>query len=119
MDGPIIRGMSPRMSIGTFRELVDRLGMSSRALAAVGAAVQARVTGTPLNPAIQVHIDDVLDALDARQLIDQISPAELRPLLGGIRSELFLGAQLVSGNSPEAAWAYTAPMMLQAAGDVS
>jgi precorrin-6B methylase 2 len=107
------------MSAGAIRELAERLGASSRALAALGAAAQARATGTPLDPAIQARINEVLDALGARQLISQASPAELQPVLGGIRSELFLGARLVSGDAPVAGWSPMDPAVLQAAGDVS
>ena len=107
------------MGVEAIRELVDRLGAPSRALAAVGAAVQACVAGTSLDPAVRAHVDEVLDALGARGLIEQASPAELVPVLGGIRSELFLGARLVSGSALGAAWSCTDPAVLQAAGDVS
>jgi SAM-dependent methyltransferase len=107
------------MSVAAVRDLVDRLGLSSRALAALGAVVQARVAGTPLDPALRPHVDAVLDALGARRLVDEADPADLRPLLGGIRTELLLGARLVSGGPPGAGWSDTDPAVLQAAGDVS
>jgi len=107
------------LSTASLRELVERLGASSRALAALGAAVQARAAATPLDPAIRARVDEVLDALGARRLVEQNDPAELRPVLGAIRTELFLGARLVSGTPPGAAWSDTDPAALQAAGDVS
>lgn len=110
------------MNATGIRDVVDRLGASSRALAALGAAVQARVSGAPLDPAVRVRVEDVLDALGARRFVEEAGPAELRPVLGGIRSELFLGARLVSGGPappPGAAWACADPAALQAAGDVS
>lgn len=107
------------MGTEALRELVGRLGTSSRALAALGAAVQARTAGTPLDPAVQARIDEVLDALGARHLVEQADPADLQPVLGGIRTEMFLGARLVSGGWPGAGWSCTDPAALQAAGDVS
>ncbi|MBD0271783.1 MAG: class I SAM-dependent methyltransferase [Acetobacteraceae bacterium] len=108
------------MGTETLRELVERLGMSSRALAALGAAMQARASGGgPLDPGVQARLDEVVEALGARQLIDGADPDELRPVLGGIRTELFLGARLVSERPPGAAWSDTDPAVLQAAGDVS
>ena len=107
------------MCTAAIREHVERLALSSRALAAVGAAVQARAAGTPLDPVVQARIDEVLDALGARLMVEQADPAELRPVLGGIRTELFLAARLVSGGPPGTAWSSTDPAVLQAAGDVS
>jgi methyltransferase family protein len=108
------------MGTETLRELVDRLGASSRALAAVGAALRARAAGAPpLDPAVRARLDEVLDALGARGLVEQASPEQLRPVLGGIRTELFLGARLVSEGPPGTAWSEPDPAVLQAAGDVS
>jgi hypothetical protein len=53
------------MSIEALRALADRLGQSSRALAVLGLAVQARATGRPLDATLQARIDEVLAALGA------------------------------------------------------
>ena len=95
------------MGTETLKDLAERLCLSSRALAAVGAALRARAEGTPPDPAVQARLGEVLDALGARSLVEQASPAELRPLLGGVRTELFLAARLVSGSPPDAAWSST------------
>lgn len=107
------------MGTESLRELVGRFGASSRALAALGAAVQARVEGAPLAPGVRARVDDVLDALGAREAVAEAGEAELRPVLGAIRTELFLAARLVSGRPAGAAWSEAAPMALRAAGDVS
>lgn len=108
------------MDTESLRDLVDRLAGPSRALAALGAALQARAGGTPLHPAVRARVDDVLDALGARRLVEHTDPANLRPLLGGVRTELFLAARLVSEGPPgAAAWSSTDPAVLRAAGDVS
>ena len=107
------------MSVEGVRDLVDRLGASSRALAALGAAIRARIDATPPAPGLGAPLDDVLDALGVRHAVEQASPEALRPVLGAIRSELFLGAQLVAGNVLGSAWTPTDPVVLQAAGDAS
>jgi SAM-dependent methyltransferase len=109
------------MGTETLRELVGRLGASTRALAALGAAIQARVAADPPpDPTLRAPLDEALDALGARPLVEQANPEELRSVLGGIRTELFLGARLVSGaRPPGAAWSDTDPSVLQAAGDAS
>jgi SAM-dependent methyltransferase len=107
------------MSTESVRDLADRLGTSSRALAALAAALGARVEGTPLGPAVRAQVDAVLDALGVRQAVEAAGPAELRPLLGAVRSELFLGARLASGAPSGGAWSSTDPAVLRAAGDVS
>jgi len=107
------------MSIDAIRAVVARLGSSAGALAAIGIALHALESGTSLDPQIQVQLDDVLDALGARDVILDADPARLGPVLAGIRGDFFLAAKLLSGKPGQRGWAHAETEILQAFGDVS
>jgi len=106
------------MTIEILRDTVSRLNSSASALAALGAAIDARVNRRPLAPAMASAVDQVLDALGAREAIEAASQAELRPLLGEIRTFTLTGVKLLVG-SDAPGWGHREAEILQAAGDVS
>lgn len=69
------------MSQPAFREQITRLSLSAGALSVVGAAIDAKVTGNPLEPDIQSHVDAALDALGVGDAITELGAPELRPVL--------------------------------------
>ena len=107
------------MTIDALREIVSRLNASAGALAALGAALDARVTGRSLDPAIQPHVEDVVAALGAREALAEATAAQLKPLAGEIRTFTLTGAKLLLGGAGIAGWGHTEAEILQAAGDVS
>ncbi len=116
------------MSIDSLREIVSRLSLSTSALAALGAALEARVSGGVLDPALAPHVDGVLAALGARESIAAATPAELLPLLAEARTYALTGAKLLAtataaatatATRAGAGWNHTEAELLQAAGDVS
>src|SRR5262245_49081026 len=106
------------MSLASLRDLVARLNLSAGALSVLGAVINGRTTGKPFDSEIQPHVDAVLDALEARDLLDGLSPLELQPVLAEIRLTMLQGASLLEG-MPEPGWAYTDPDILQATGATS
>lgn len=107
------------MSLALLRDLVTRLNLSAGALSVLGAAIDGRTTGRPFDPGVQPHVDAVLDALEARELIEGLSPGELQPVLAEIRLTMLEGAKLLYEGTPESGWAHTDPDVLQAAGATS
>jgi SAM-dependent methyltransferase len=101
----------------SLRELVSRLTVSTTALAALGAALDARLGGRPLDPALAARVADVLDALGAGGAVAEASPDELRPLRGEIRTHALAGARLLASHA--GGWSHTEADLLDAAGDVS
>jgi SAM-dependent methyltransferase len=110
--------MTVRTRLASLRDLVARLNLSVGALSALGAVIDSRTSGKPFDSEIQPQVDAVLDALEARELLDGLSPLELQPVLAEIRLTLLQGARLLEG-IPEPGWAYTDPDILQAAGETS
>jgi hypothetical protein len=60
------------------RELVTRLATSVSALAALGAALDARANQTPLPATSRGPMNDVLEALGVGDSLDGIADSELR-----------------------------------------
>lgn len=106
------------MTIEAVRDLLMRLSASTRAIAALGLALDERVKGAPLDPAIKTEIDHVLAALGASEMLDEINPAELKPVLAEIRMTLLQSAKLLlSPTSP--GWTHSEIDILQSTGEFS
>ena len=63
------------------RDIVTRLHVSLGALTALGAALDARATGSPLHPTVQGPLNQILSALGAREAMEGVGPAEMRALV--------------------------------------
>jgi SAM-dependent methyltransferase len=101
------------------RELVACLNLSAGALSVLAAAIDGRTTGRAFDPGVQPHVDAVLDALEARKLIEGLSPVELQPVLAEIHLTILQSARLLREGMPEPGWAYTDPDISRAAGETS
>ena len=106
------------MTIEAVRDLLMRLDAATRALSALGLAVDERVQGVPLDPAIKTELDHVLAALGARDLLAGLTAAELTPVLAEIRMTLLLNAQLLLSPA-QPGWTHTEGEFLQSIGDFS
>jgi predicted O-methyltransferase YrrM len=107
------------MPIDALRQIVTRLNTSATALAALGAALDARIAGTSLPSALAPHVERLLAGLGADEALDGVAAAELVPLLAEIRTFALLHAKLASTAMHESRWEHTQPDLLRAAGDVS
>jgi len=106
------------MTIGAVRDLIMRLNVSTGALAALGVALDERVSGVALDPAIKTEIDHLLAALGANKMLDGVDPAELRPVLAEIRMTLLQDAKLLLSPT-SAGWTHTEAEILQSTGEAS
>jgi SAM-dependent methyltransferase len=107
------------VSLGALREIVARLQQSSSALAALAAALAARLGETAVDPALHTHVAGVVDALGAGAPLASASHAELRPLLAEIRTMFLTDAKLACGATPLTGWSHGEAEILAAAGEVS
>lgn len=108
-----------KMNSQTLREYVHRHMGSTTILAALGAVLDAQVTGTPLPPTIQVRIDEVLDALGINGMTEGASAADLKQMLAEIRFNMLLDAKLLFDTTRSLAWTHTETEILQVGGAVS
>jgi precorrin-6B methylase 2 len=100
-------------------DLVGTLSTSAGALAVLGAAIDARLSGAPLDLPLRTHVDGIVDALGVRQSLDSASPTELRALLGEIRSVSHVHAKLLYPAGRRPGWSHTETELLQATGDAT
>jgi ubiquinone/menaquinone biosynthesis C-methylase UbiE len=107
------------MAIDALRQTISRLNVSAAALAALGAALDARMSGVALEPAIRPYVDDVIGALGVRDALAGATPCDLQPLLGEIRALAMTNAQLLFATTRRAGWTQSEAELLLAAGDVS
>ncbi len=99
------------MTIEAVRNLQARLHQSTAALSALGLALNERVKGAPLDPAVSAEVSRVLAALGCPDL-QAIDAAQLRQVLAQIRMVLFRSAKLlVEEASP--GWQHTEREILQ------
>jgi SAM-dependent methyltransferase len=103
----------------TLAETISQLGRSADALAAIGAALDARANDVALDPAIHPHIEGVLSALGVSAAIESLPKTEIVPVLGQIRTFSLANAKLLFAATRGAGWNHVEPELLQAAGDAS
>lgn len=108
-----------RMHKDTLSSIVSRLNNSAHALAAVAAAIDARLSGESIEPPLQAHVHEIVEALGASAALAAASELELRALLGEIRTYSLTHAKLLFAASRRAGWRHGEPELLAAAGDVS
>jgi hypothetical protein len=103
----------------TLPETIADLTRSADALAAIGAALDARASNAALDPAIRPHVEAVLSAHGIAGTPDSLATAEIVPMLGQIRTFALANAKLLFAASRSGGWSHTDPELLQAAGDAS
>ena len=106
------------MTIEQIRELVGRLNAGAGSLAALGAALDAKVNGIAIEPRMQPHIDALVTALGGSDALADLTGAELRPVLAEIRTFGLLNTKLLFAGTRTSGWAHT-DETLQATGEIS
>ena len=101
------------MSSQALREFVNRHIGSTTILAALGEVLDAQATGTPLYPAIQVRIDEVLHALKIDSVTEGVNAADLGRMLAEIRFSMLLDAKLLFHSTRSLSWTHTETEILQ------
>jgi len=103
----------------TLRDTVGQLQTSSAALAIVGAAIDVRLSGQPLDPRLEPHAAAVLEALGVRRQIEEAPESELRAVLAPIRAFSSLNGKLLSTQGRVPGWRHSEPELLQSLGGVT
>jgi precorrin-6B methylase 2 len=103
----------------TLRELATRLTLSTNALAVLGLAVNQRITGTKNDPLIQPYIDDVVESLGVKSIVENANAPQLIPILAEICACVFQSAKIISFGPKTSGWTHTEKEFLQYSGQIS
>jgi predicted O-methyltransferase YrrM len=105
------------MTIQTVREFINRHSPAAAGLAALAAALDAKIGGAPLEPALATRIHELLSALGAGDLVDDLGAAEARPLLNELRHQLGFNGHLMYRQTRTTSFTCSDPQLLQEVGD--
>ena len=100
-------------------ELSNRLLTNAQGLAALAARLRLDQLGVEGDPAVRSQLDRALDALGAREHVEELDDGERSMLLAFARSYLAQGLDLVDDPVRTGAWSYTDPVLLEAQGSAS
>lgn len=107
------------MTTQAVRELITRHAAGAAALAALAAALDARVTGAPLEPALAARVDELLGALGATDALADLSAPDAAPLLAELRFMHGIEGRLMHTPARASGWTHTDPDLLRAPGAIS
>jgi predicted O-methyltransferase YrrM len=105
------------MSSQAIREFINKYNAASAGLAALGAALDARATGTLLEPVVAARVQQLLAALGGDDLLKDVSAEDAAPFLAELRYTLPIEAKLLHAETRAPGWTHTEPQVLQAIGD--
>jgi SAM-dependent methyltransferase len=107
------------MSIPAIQEFIGRNMVAAGALAALGAALDARASGTPLDPAIGERVADLLAAVGASDILQDVGPQEAATMRAIIRSMYLNDAKLLFEETRTRSWDHAEPQILESVGEVA
>jgi len=114
-----VRGMEVIMHSESLRDVVARLSASATVLAALGAVMRARVSGSSIHPTLQPHVDALLQHAGVHDAVHAAAPEEVAPLLAELRHFWLLDDELVRHPERAAGWTSADPDLLDSAGEVT
>ena len=101
------------------RNLVAGLNASAGALAVLGAVIDARLTGTPLDPRLAGYAAEVVSGLGVSSAIEAASDTELRAVMAPIRAFALMNAKLLSASGRVPGWTHAEEDILQSLGGMT
>ncbi len=107
------------MTIQAIREFMNRHHAAASGLGALGAALDAKASGAPLDAALAARVDELLSALGAGDALKDVSVQEAAPLLAEIRFSLGMVAKLPYAHTRGTSWGFSDPLILQGVGEFS
>lgn len=93
--------------------------VSAGALTALAAALDERATGTPLDPVTAERVRELLTALGAHDLLDEVGVQEATIMRSLIRAMHLLDAKLLFPHTRARGWAYAEPEILSSIGETA
>jgi 2-polyprenyl-3-methyl-5-hydroxy-6-metoxy-1,4-benzoquinol methylase len=107
------------MSMQALQEFVGRNMVAAGALAALGAALDAKASGTHLEPTIGKRVRELLQAAGGGDLLDDIGPQEAATMRALIRATYLSDAKLLVDQTRTRAWDHVEPEILESVGEIA
>lgn len=107
------------MSIEALRDAIAQLSASASALAALGAELNARATGTPIHSTMRKPVDDLLRVAGLEEALQGVSGPEGAPLLAELRHFWALDNDFLAKPDQAAGWNYAAHDVLRTGGEIT
>ena len=104
------------MSLDAIRAVTGPLVHSATSVAIVGAALEARAAGLPLDPRLAPLVADVLSTLGLSEEVAGLGQREAAGALAEIRAFSAMNLKLLAGAGRGLGWHHTEPEILQAIG---
>lgn len=105
------------MTTNALRDFIDRHTVSASALAAVAAALDARVLGERLEPELEACVQELLASFGVADQVDEVPAEQLATLISEIRHHLAADLKLLHHDTRSTSWGYTDERFLQDVGD--
>jgi precorrin-6B methylase 2 len=105
------------MSMQALQEFFGRHMVSTGALAALCAALDAKASGAPVDPPLERCIHEFLATLGAGDLLNDIGQQEATTMRSIIRAMYMLDSKLLFAETRKRGWSYAEPELLQSIGE--
>src|SRR5262245_42420921 len=107
------------MSIQALQQFIGRNMAAAGALTGLAALLDAKASGTPLDPTLAQRIQELLQALGAGELASDIGAQEAATLCSMIRAMYLLDAKLLFPQGRSRVWNHSEPEILQSIGETA
>jgi precorrin-6B methylase 2 len=107
------------MSVQALREFMTRHMASATGLAALGAALDAKASGKPLEPSLDARVRAFLATFGVADALVDVDADQARPLLTEIRALSAFDSRLLQERTRTTAWSHTDEGVLEGAGAMS
>jgi predicted O-methyltransferase YrrM len=107
------------MSMQALQEFIGRHMVSAGALSAVCAALDAKASGAPMDPALERRIQEFLATLGAPDLLSDVGVQEAATMRSILRAMSMLDSKLLFASTRVRGWTYPEPELLQSIGEAA
>ena len=101
------------------QEFVARQMVSAGTLTALAAALDVKAGGPPLEPGLAARVDELLDAVGAKELLVDVDPQQAAIVRSMIRAMYLLDAKLLFAHTRASTWSHAEPEILQSIGETA
>jgi predicted O-methyltransferase YrrM len=107
------------MSMQALQAFVARQLVSTGALTALAAALDAKANNAPLDPELDARVQEMLEAVGVASLVKDVGPQEAGAILPMLRAMYLFDAKLMFAKSRGKVWNYADDELLQAIGEAA